>query len=113
MKNFDNYAGVLALIGVALFIIFMAKVSGYTERMDAYNAKMCAMYGYQPDCETELWLSIKCRGGGKGRRNHQGLLCAAWSHVYCCSECQHMQGDYTSLCLTLSKASRQILASCT
>lgn len=42
------------IIAVVLFILTIARLTHYQERMKTYNAHVCAVNGYEPDCKTKL-----------------------------------------------------------
>jgi uncharacterized protein YxeA len=44
------------LLGIILTLLALAvgNLSHYSERMDNYNAHVCAVNGYEPDCKTLL-----------------------------------------------------------
>lgn len=44
------------IIAFILFMLTMAKITHYQERMEEYNAHVCKVNGYEPDCKTLLKL---------------------------------------------------------
>lgn len=44
----------LLTISLLALCVIVAKLSHYSERMETYNAHMCAVTGYEPDCKTPL-----------------------------------------------------------
>lgn len=44
------YITIIFIIG----ILFIAKISHYSERMEYINAHQCFVLGYQSDCKTKL-----------------------------------------------------------
>jgi len=42
------------IIILIIGLLFLAKISHYSERMEYINAHQCAVLGYEPDCKTKL-----------------------------------------------------------
>ncbi|MEM3077638.1 MAG: hypothetical protein QXW38_08495 [Candidatus Nitrosotenuis sp.] len=44
----------LAITAFVLFFLALAWATDFWSREKEYNAHVCAVYGYQPDCKTKL-----------------------------------------------------------
>lgn len=44
----------LTIFVLLTFWIVLSKLTHYNQRMEQYNAYVCAVEGYQPDCKTPL-----------------------------------------------------------
>lgn len=52
-RKTSRYEVVYLLIAI-ISLIAIYFISDYPARAEAYNAHMCATYGYEPDCDTPL-----------------------------------------------------------